>query len=179
MHQFTKLALSFVIVTLFSFGAPSVYAGSEGAHKGLMIKNPWARPTPPVAGNGAAYVSLHNMAPEQDRLVGARSDAADMVQIHDHVMENGLMKMRHLSKGVAIPRGETVEFKPGGKHIMLVGLNEPLVAGEQFELILQFENAGEKSVTVKIREMNQSDDGKHNDHGGHKRHDSQSMEQGG
>lgn len=122
-----------------------------------MLMDPWSRPAPPVAVNGAAYLSFHNMGPEQDRLVGARSSISNRVEIHDHIMEDGLMKMRHIEDGISLKSGERVELEPGGKHLMLLGLNEPLVEGESFQLILQFEKAGEKSVEVKIQEKSAGD----------------------
>ena len=176
MRILTRFLLTFFLLTALSTGVSTAYAGNELPDKGVMIKEPWARPTPPVAANGAAYISIHNMGSKQDRLVSARSKIANMVQIHDHIMEDGLMKMQHLVTGVAIAEGEMVEFAPGGKHLMLMGLNEPLVAGDSFEVILNFEIAGEKAVTVEIREMDTSGDGGHSGHSGH---DSQSMEQGG
>lgn len=143
------LILFFATASLISL---KLFAGNELPGKGVMIIDPWSRPAPPVAVNGAAYVSFHNMGPEQDRLISARSNIADRIEIHDHIMENGLVKMRHIEDGISLKSGEKIELKPGGMHLMLLGLQEPLVEGASFQIILQFEQAGEKLIDVPIRE---------------------------
>ena len=165
-----------LFISTASLFSQNLLAGNELPDKGVMMMNPWSRPAPPVAVNGAAYVSFHNMGPEQDKLIGARSDIADRVEIHDHIMENGLMKMHHIEDGLTLNSGEKVELEPGGKHLMLLGLNKPLVEGESFQIILQFENAGEKSIEVKIQEKPAAAKEHGQDHGdGHdKRHSSHS-----
>ena len=114
----------------------------------LMIKDVWAREAPPTAFNGAVYLVIHNSG-KTDRLLGGSTPAADAVELHTHVHENGLMKMQRLPQ-VEIPGAEVTEFKPGARHIMLFGLHQPLTAASEFDLKLEFERAGEISLVVQV-----------------------------
>ena len=118
----------------------------------LEIRHPWARPLPPTAKNGAAFLTITNQGNQDDHLVGAYTEIADSVEVHHHVHENGMMKMRKL-EALAIPPGKTVVFESGGLHLMLMGLNKPLTEGESFNLELIFEIAGRIAVTVDIESL--------------------------
>lgn len=109
----------------------------------------WARATPPGLTVGAAYVTLTGGA-EPDRLVGASSPRASMVQIHVIVESNGVAGMREVD-GVDVPAGRTVVLAPGGTHLMLMGLDGPLVAGQSLPLTLEFERAGRIDVVAQVR----------------------------
>lgn len=87
---------------------------------------------------------------EDDRLVAASSDAAQVVEIHDMVFQNDVMSMVHLSDGLDIPAGESVELKPRGLHVMLIGLNQDLLPGDTFEITFTFERAGDVTVTAVV-----------------------------
>lgn len=115
----------------------------------ISIERPWSRELPPVAPNGAAYLRVENGGNTAVRIVSAHSPVAGRVEIHAHVMDAGVMKMRHLHS-VEVPAQGSVAFEPGGLHLMLIGLKEPLVAGKDFPLTLVFEEAGEIQVTVRI-----------------------------
>lgn len=116
----------------------------------LTIDHPWARATAPKAPVGGGYMTIVNTGAEADRLISASADFAGKVEIHEMTMENDVMKMRPLPDGVAIPAGEAVELKPGGLHIMLMGLTAPLVEGETRPLTLVFEKAGDVTVELKV-----------------------------
>lgn len=148
----------------------------------ILIDHPWAQPLPPVSVNGAAYISIENRGESADILVGGESPVAEKVEIHEHVHENGTMKMQPVAGGLKIAGGEQVMFKPGGLHLMLIGLRQPLVEGETFPITLQFEQAGEIVIVVNIEkpqggEMNtgdmdhskgmNADDNKQGSHGTH------------
>ncbi len=109
----------------------------------------WSLPLPTSSVNGAAYLTIHNQGADGDRLLGADSDIAEKVELHNHVMQDGLMSMMRLDV-VDIPPNSAVEFAPGGLHIMLMGLTRPLLQGQQYTLILQLEQAGEVPVEVMI-----------------------------
>ena len=126
----------------------------------IAVKQPWARATPAGAKTGAAYMTIDNTAGAADRLTGAASDVADKVQIHEMTMVNGVMQMRQITDGLAVPANGSVELKPGRYHIMLIGLKKPLKAGETFPLTLTFEKAGNISVTVPVQAMGAMQDGK-------------------
>lgn len=132
----SALAMSFVAPAI----ADDVTVGS------LKISAPWARATPKGASVGGGYFKITNTGTVPDRLVGGVSDVSQRFEIHEMSMDNGVMRMRELAKGIEIKPGETVEFKPGGYHVMLVGLNKQLIQGQRFKATLQFEKAGKVDV---------------------------------
>ncbi|WP_100642754.1 copper chaperone PCu(A)C [Alteromonas facilis] len=119
----------------------------------VEISNPWARATFALATTGAVYFSLNNQGAEDLKLIGASvSDAiANEAQVHDVLMDGDVMKMRHQKDGVIIKGSSTLEFAPGGKHIMLMGLASGLNEGQTFALVLQFENAPDITIQVPVK----------------------------
>lgn len=134
----------------------------------VTISDPWARSTFKFAANGAAYLTLHNHSEKAVKLVGATvsSDVAVKVEFHETLMEGEVAKMRPLKMPIEFASHQKVAFVPGGKHIMLLGLNGPLNSGESFDLTLMFDSGEEQKVTVDIREGAKSDDsaGHHHHH---------------
>ena len=116
----------------------------------IDIGHPYARPTREGQTVGAGYLKLANKGPA-DRLVSATSPAAGTVEIHSMSMEGDVMKMRQID-AIEIATGQTVELKPGGYHLMLMGLKAPLKVGDKFPLTLKFEKSGEVVVTVNVEE---------------------------
>jgi periplasmic copper chaperone A len=113
----------------------------------LEVSNAWARATPGKAENGAAYVTI--VSPTPDRLLSASSSVAKKTELHTMEMAGMVMKMRPLA-ALDIPAGQPVALKPGGEHIMLIGLQHPLREGQPFSLTLNFEKAGARTVTVAV-----------------------------
>jgi periplasmic copper chaperone A len=113
----------------------------------LEVNKAWAGATPGKAENGAAYVTI--TSPTADRLLSASTPVAKKAELHTMSMQGMVMKMRPIS-GVDIPAGQPVSLKPGGEHIMLLGLNQPLREGQSFPLTLDFEKAGPRMVTVTV-----------------------------
>src|SRR5215469_4621521 len=113
----------------------------------LEVSNAWARATPAKAENGVAFLTIRASTP--DRLVSVSSSVAKKAELHAMEMAGMVMKMRPLA-GLDIPAGQSVTLKPGGEHIMLMGLNGPLREGQSFPLTLTFENAGAREVTVAV-----------------------------
>jgi copper(I)-binding protein len=111
----------------------------------------------------AGYVTIRNTGTEPDRLLGASADAAGRAEIHESVSKGKTVEMRPLPKGLEIPPNATVELKPGGSHLMLIGLTRPLRKGEQLKGTLNFEKAGTVEVTFDIEAMGARAPG----HGGH------------
>lgn len=135
----------------------------------LTIDSPFARATAGPARNGAAFLTVKNAGVEADRLVGAKAPVADRVELHTHLHENGVMKMRQI-EAVEVPAGGEAALQPGGDHVMLMGLKAPLKEGESFPLTLVFEKAGEVTVDVMIGgvgAMEGHDHSGHGNHGGH------------
>lgn len=113
----------------------------------LSVDAAWARAS--VARTGAAFVSVSNNGGTPDRLVGVASPVAADVMVHRSFEENGTMKMEHVAV-VVVEAGQRLEMKPGGLHIMLMNLKQPLKKGDQFPLSLHFERGGTKEVTVTV-----------------------------
>jgi len=119
----------------------------------LTVVDMRARPAPLEGGNGAAYMTVLNGLDVPVRLVSAASTVAEFVETHETMEEQGVMKMVMLPDGYEIPAGAVLELKPGGKHIMLIGLAQPLNLGDSFELTLSFDNGESMTVTVPVVEM--------------------------
>jgi len=129
----------------------------------ISFGDAWARASAtPAARAGAAYVNITNTGAQDDVLIGGASSVSKRVEIHVHKHENGVMKMRPAGD-VTIPAGEEVTMGPGGLHVMLMGLNQPLKEGETFEVTLTFKNSGE--VTVPVTTMGVAAKGSGGGHG--------------
>jgi periplasmic copper chaperone A len=120
--------------------------------KSIVVDHPWARATPAGAKTGAAYMTLINNGSSGDRLLGATTPVADGVQFHSVSEENGVSRMREMHD-IAVAPGARVTFSPGGMHVMLVGLKQPLKQGQTFPLTLKFEKAGNTNVTVSVAKV--------------------------
>lgn len=136
------------------------YSGLSFAHeykqaKGkVTVENAWARATFALAKTGAVYLSIHNQSENKLTLLAVSVDStvASDAQLHETLMEEEMMQMREVKDGFAIPSGSTLEFSPGGKHIMLMGLEKPLTTGEQFVLSLRFENNKVMRVPIEVKD---------------------------
>ena len=138
-----RLAL---ILAALAFGA-SAFAQQAG---GLQITGTWARATPKGAQVGGGYLKVTNNGSTPDRLLGGSSPIAGKFELHEMSMSGGVAKMRELTNGLEIKPGETIELKPGGNHVMFVGLRQPLERGKPFSATLQFEKAGKVEVEFKV-----------------------------
>lgn len=126
-------------------------AGSASAQTGpLQIQNAWARATPGGATIGAAYVTIRS--PTADRLVAASTPVAGKAELHKMEMSGTVMKMRPVA-GIDIPADRPVSLAPGGLHIMLIGLKQPLKPGQSFPLTLTFAKAGPRTVDVSVEKV--------------------------
>lgn len=138
-----------------SIAALTLAAGAAFAHDykkgGVHVDHPWSRATAPQARNGAAYFVLNATGADSDRLLSAASPVAEKVELHTHLMEDGVMKMRPVV-AIEVAPGSPTALQPGGLHVMLLGLKAPLVKGEKFPLTLTFEKAGELKVDVNVED---------------------------
>lgn len=118
----------------------------------IQIRHPWARATPPGAQVAAGYLEIRNNGSQPDRLLSASSAAAKRVEMHvtEHAAE--VAKMRQL-RSFEIPARERLALSPGGAHLMLVDIAQPLKKGERFSMTLRFERAGEMEVQFEVQEM--------------------------
>ena len=112
----------------------------------ITVDHPWARATPGAVKNSAAFMVFDNKG-AADKLISVTGDVAREIQIHSMITEAGVMKMREI-KALDIPANGKAELKPGGFHVMLIGLKDGLKEGEKFPLKLKFEKAGELTVVV-------------------------------
>jgi copper(I)-binding protein len=163
MHRRGNLLLAMVGLllagALMACGAPS---GPE-----LRVDDVWARPAMAMgemetgdsaeggmgmAGTGAVFMLLVNSGGEADRLVGGSTDVAEVVEIHETVVEGDVTKMRMLPDGLAVPAKGEVLLKPGGYHIMLIGLKQDLKPGDRFTLDLEFEKSGTLMIEPQVQQ---------------------------
>lgn len=134
-------------VILPAWAAP---AGESAPPQSIVVSGAWARATAPQAVSGGVFLTIRNTGATDDRLVTAASPAAARAELHTHVMDNGIMRMRPVEGGIPVPAGQTVELKPGGLHVMLIGLTGPLVEGARVPLTLGFEQAGAVPVEAEV-----------------------------
>lgn len=116
----------------------------------LTLSDPWIRGTLPKAAVAAGFVTIGNGDAAEDRLLSAAAGFAERVELHEMRMRDGVMKMRPLADGLAIPAGGSVEIRPGGHHLMFMGLKEPLRQGETRKVTLVFERAGSHTVPFAV-----------------------------
>jgi periplasmic copper chaperone A len=121
--------------------------------KAITVIAPWSRATPGASKNGAVFLEIKSAADEADKLLSAGGAVAENIEIHNHINDNGIMQMRRVDF-IDIVEGGSTKLVPGGYHIMLLGLKQPLKAGETFKLKLTFEKAGAIEVDVAVRANN-------------------------
>lgn len=135
-----------------------------GQHNDITITNPWSRALPEVTKTGATYISLTNHGKKIICLIGATTPIAQKVEIHGQTNDAGMMVMHKIESVELIPH-RMVEFKPGEKHFMLLGLNKPLIQGTTFPMTLNFDKSPPITINVKILEKDwQTDKNDHNSH---------------
>jgi periplasmic copper chaperone A len=127
----------------------AVPADADQGANTLTVTDAWARPTPPALQAGAAYLSIQNRGTAADRLLSAESLIASSIEFHETSEREGVMQMRQVAF-VDCPPGAVVKASPGGLHIMLLGLKQPLQAGSAFFLTLKFRDAGLLTVKVSV-----------------------------
>ncbi|WP_324755076.1 copper chaperone PCu(A)C [Roseovarius sp. Pro17] len=116
----------------------------------IMVDDAYARSASPTAKTGAAFMQIVNHG-EADRLTGAASPAADLVQLHTHVeSSDGVMQMMHVEDGFELPADSTLSLERGGKHVMFMGLTAPLAQGDTVPVTLSFEKAGNVTIDVTV-----------------------------
>jgi periplasmic copper chaperone A len=133
---------------LFALAALAALAlGSGLAAAQVKVEGAWVRPTVPGQQGGGGYLTI--TSPAADRLLGGSTPAAQRFELHTMAMKGDVMEMREVD-GVDLPAGRKVEFKPGGLHVMLIGLKEPLKVGTKLPVTLRFQKAGELKVEFEV-----------------------------
>jgi periplasmic copper chaperone A len=146
-RMMTALAFASLVAGLFATTsqAEDVKAGD------LVITQAWTRATPGGAKIGGGFLTIENKGTAADKLVGVSADVAGKVEVHEMAMNNGVMTMRPLENGLTIDPGKTVKLAPGGYHLMMMDLKNPLKQGEKVPVTLQFEKAGKVAVTLDVQ----------------------------
>lgn len=155
MHQRNKIVLFFSIIFMLMAHSANLHAHEHKQAKGkVAVQNAWARATFALAKTGAVYLSIDNQSKNDLKLLSVSVDTAvaSEAQLHETLMQEEMMMMREAEDGFEIPSGESLEFLPGGKHIMLMGLEKPLETGEQFILSLIFENNKVVRVPIEVKD---------------------------
>lgn len=151
-HADEKLGAAIFAAGLILFAAQPVFAHGFKAGE-IEIGHPWLRMTPPGAKVGGGYASFDNQGKDADTLVSASVEVAGRTEIHEMAVKDGVMTMRQQPDGVALPAGETVKFAPGGFHLMLFDLKQPLKEGEKYKGTLTFAKAGTVDVVFNVEGM--------------------------
>ena len=125
--------------------ALGLITGAQAADS-LAFSNAWVRATPPNAKVAGGFVEIRNAGKSADRLVSASSDAAERVEIHEMKMAGDVMQMRHLTEGLVISAGQSVQLKPGSYHLMLIAPKKPIAEGQKVTITLVFEKAEKRAV---------------------------------
>ncbi len=118
----------------------------------VTVEQPWSRATPPGAKIGVGFLRLKNAGAAAERVVGASTPAAARVEMHVTTRDGDVMKMRQV-ESFEIPAGGSVELKPGGAHLMLMGLQRPLAQGERVPLTLKLESSGALQVELTVEPL--------------------------
>lgn len=146
----------FLFVCLFTFAA---VAYAEGGHPHVSaqaethpvkVHEPFVRLLPPAQPNTAAFMVLENAGEQDLALVRAESEASRVVELHDHLMIDGMMRMREVER-IDLPAGARIELKPGGLHVMLIGLPAPLQQGQKVPITLVFDDDSRVEIHARVR----------------------------
>ncbi len=160
-----RLALALLGATAWAALAP-VAAAHDFKLGPLRIDHPYATPTPPGATTGAAYLrGIRNTGRTPDRLVGASTPAARVVEIHRSTVDaQNVMRMRAI-EGIDLPPGAELRLRHGGEHhLMLIDLKAPLKNGDRFPMTLRFQHAGEREVMVWVQQPRDGGGAHHHRH---------------
>lgn len=145
----TLRSLGYIALLAGLFTAP---ARAEEVKAGdLVISQVWSRATPGGAKIAGGYLTIENKGSAPDLLIGGSGDFAGRVEVHEMAMNNGVMTMRSLDKGLAIEPGKTVKLAPGGYHLMLMDLKTPLKQGDKVPLTLEFQKAGKVKLALEVQ----------------------------
>ncbi len=140
--------LRFVMQTL---AALAILTSASVAVAGdIKVENPFARASAGMATVGAAFMTLKNDSTTPDELVSASSPVAAKAELHTHIKDGDIMRMREVPS-IEVPAGGTTALQPGGLHVVLIDLKAPLKRGETFPLTLTFAKAGTMTVEVPVK----------------------------
>ena len=149
--QIRKLMQMSIACVLGAYLSSAPARADEVKAGDLVISQAWSRATPKGAKTGGGYLTIENKGSAPDRLIDGSSDVAGSVQVHEMSTEGGVMKMRPVENGLTIEPGKTVKLAPGGYHLMLMDLKNPLKQGDKLPITLEFEKAGKVQVSLDVQ----------------------------
>lgn len=135
-----------VAVCVASGALTNIAAAADVKVGQLVIEQPWTRATPGGAKVGVGYLAIINAGDKADRLLSASTSIAERVELHTMTMDNGIMRMRKLDNGIELNPQTVTELKPGGLHLMLIGLKQRINEGDTVPIDVTFEQAGKVSL---------------------------------
>lgn len=156
MRNMILAALAATTLTVPVGGRSEVLAEASG----IVIEDGYARAAGANARTGAAFMAITNTTGTDDRLIAARGDIAERLELHTHEMTDGVARMRQVEGGIPIPAGETVLLERGGLHVMFLGLTGEMAEGSAVDIVLVFQSAGEIPVTIPV-DLKRGQDGGH------------------
>ncbi len=139
-----------LLSALLLLATPALFAASSAEN--VEVSGAYARAVPPGQPNSAAFMTLANASARPIALVNARSSAAEVVELHTHIMEGGMMRMRQVEK-IEIPASGEARLQPGGDHVMFIGLVEDLEPGAEVSVTLVFDDGSEKNVVAPVQKV--------------------------
>ncbi|ASK27987.1 copper chaperone PCu(A)C [Neisseria chenwenguii] len=131
------------------------------AAAGVQVENPWARSTVQGMNMSGAFMTIKNDEAQKDFLIGGSTPVAERIEVHTHVNDNGVMRMRQAKDGAPLEAKGVTELKPGSYHVMFMGLKKQLKPGDKFPLTLKFKNAKPQTVEVVVKNAPKSDSQHH------------------
>ncbi|MDO6513645.1 MULTISPECIES: copper chaperone PCu(A)C [unclassified Neptuniibacter] len=140
----TLISRACIIGTL---GLTAIHASAD-----VTIENPYARAVPPGQMNSASFMVIHNTDSKAVSLLSASSSVAETVELHNHINEDGIMKMRQVDQ-IKLPAEGKVSLQPGGYHVMLIGLKQDLVEGTEIDMTLTFSDGSNQQLMLPVQKI--------------------------
>lgn len=169
-----KLLLGLLFCS-FALGASAgghMQGGHAHSDHAVKVHQPFVRLMPPTQPNTGAFMTLENTSAEDRAVVRAESEVSRVVELHTHTMVDGVMQMREIPE-IRIPAGQRTELKPGGLHVMLIGLHQPLQEGQEVAITLVFDDQSRQTIHAPVRHPGSEMSMPHHGHGhahGHRGH---------
>lgn len=148
-RQFDRFFVLFFLSVLVTNSVQTAHADMQTGK--LMISDIEIRATAPGMSATAGYVTITNHGMEDDRLIGVKADFAEKSMIHEMTNIDGIAKMRHVMGGLEVPAHGVLALKPGGLHLMFMGVKNTLKAGKMLSVILVLEKAGEQNLHAIVK----------------------------
>ncbi len=156
-----------ILVGLLAAAMNSAIAHAAGAADQIAVSDAYIRLAPPGAMATGAYMTIRNAGPREVRIVKAASTVARITELHTHLNEGGVMKMRQV-KDIPVPAGGETVLKPGGLHVMLIEMRLPLREGDRVPITLGLDDGSSKEIGVPVRNPGSNAGAKDDGMAGHK-----------